>query len=204
MLQTNALPAATLAALNKLMDVGYLSDRILVGGTGLALYLGHQLSVDIDLFSPEPLDVEQLISELRRVGKTEYLNNSPVSLHLLFDDVKTDIVKYPYRWIRPVVQEQNIRLASVEDIAAMKLAAITNRGSKKDFYDIYFLLQTYSLPQLLDFFREKFPEWNIFMVLQSLSYFEDAEPTETPKILKGRVLWEDVKKTVAETVRKYT
>ena len=203
MLNYHALPTATLAALKKLMIVPCLQDRILVGGTGLALYLGHRLSIDIDLFSPEPFDAPTFVYEMSEFGKTELIATSPISLHLNFDDVKTDIVKYPYGWIRPIIFEEGVRVAAVEDIAAMKLAAITNRGSKKDFYDIFFLLQQYSLNELLDFFKTKFPDWNEFMVLQSLGYFEDAELTETPKVLLGRITWNQVKTTVSQVVRKY-
>ena len=203
MLKTNALPPATLAALKKLMLTPALQDRILVGGTGLALYLGHRISIDIDLFSPEPFNTDSIIAGLKESGEMEYLNNSPISLHFLFDQVKTDIVKYPYSWIRPISYEAGIRLASIEDIAAMKLAAVTNRGSKKDFYDIYFLLKNYTLTQLLAFFQEKFPEWNVFMVIQSLGFFEDAESTETPRVLQGNVSWNTVKKTISETLKKH-
>lgn len=192
-----------MAALNKLMTIPILNDRVLVGGTGLALHLGHRISIDIDLFSPEPVDVVSFMAELSLFGQTELLNTSPVSLHLNFDLVKTDIVKYPVEWIKPIHHVENIRLAAIEDIAAMKLAAITNRGSKKDFYDIYFLLQHYSLDQMLAFFQTKYPSWNVFMVLQSLSYFEDAEPTETPKVIQGKVTWSMVKEAVSDVVRKY-
>ncbi len=202
MLRTDALPAATLAALKKIMLVPELQDRVLVGGTGLALYLGHRISIDIDLFSLEPFAIDTIIAGLKQSGQTEYLNNSPISLHFLFDQVKTDIVKYPYPWIRPARYEEGIRLASVEDIAAMKLAVVTNRGSKKDFYDIYFLLKTYSLTELLGFFQEKFPEWNVFMVIQSLGYFDDAEQTETPLVLSGKASWTAVKKVITETIRR--
>jgi len=193
-----------LAALKKLMTIPCLQDRILVGGTGLALYLGHRLSIDIDLFSPQPFDTPTFVYEMSEFGKIELIATSPISLHLNFDNVKTDIVKYPYGWIRPVIFEESMRVAAIEDIAAMKLAAITNRGSKKDFYDIFFLLQRYTLNELLSFFKTKFPNWNEFMVLQSLGYFEDAESTETPKVLLGKITWNQVKKTVGQAVKNYS
>lgn len=203
MLKTDALPARTLAALKKIMQVAVLSDRILVGGTGLALYKGHRLSIDIDLFSSDPIDSFLIVSELESIGQVSVLTTTNISLHLIFDEVKVDIVKYGYDWIRPVVREDGIRLASVEDIGAMKLAAVTNRGSKKDFYDIHFLLQEYTLQTLLGWFEEKFPNWNLLLVLKSLTYFEDAIQTEPPVVLGKKISWDTVKNTVNKAVSEY-
>ncbi len=203
MLKTDALPAGTLAALIKIMQTLALSDRILVGGTGLALYKGHRLSVDIDLFSPNPVEPFIIVPELEAIGKVTVLANTNISLHLLFDNIKVDVVKYGYEWIRPIHKENDIRLASLEDIGAMKLAAVTNRGSKKDFYDIYFLLQEHTLQSLLNWFEEKFPNWNLLLVLKSLTYFEDAEQTEQPVVIGKKVSWGKVKQVISKAVVDY-
>ena len=92
-------------------------------------------------------------------------------------------------------------LEHMKDNAAMKISAIEGRGSKKDFFDLYFLLQHYSLEEILDFFIQKYPQYSMFRVRMSLIYFEDAEKQENPKLFED-VDWETVKESIAEAVRK--
>ena len=149
MLQTSAVEPGTLDALKKLMQLPSLKDFVLVGGTGLALLKGHRLSIDIDLFSANvPINANVILSELENAGKLSQKDIFSYALFLEFNNVKLDILKYSYPWIKPQITEDGIRVASVEDIMAMKLAAITKRGSKKDFVDIYFLLKEYSIQQM--------------------------------------------------------
>jgi hypothetical protein len=103
----------------------------------------------------------------------------------------------PYHLLFPLVEFEGSRLADERDIAAMKLDAVSSRGSKKDFIDIYFLLEKYSLPELLEIFEKKFAaiKFNRIHILKSLSYFEDAENEPMPIMLKP-VSWEDVKKKI--------
>ena len=93
-----------------------------------------------------------------------------------------------------------MRLAAINDIAAMKLAAITNRGTKKDFVDLFFLLKRYSLKELIDLYTDKYPDGQLFFVLKSLVYFEDAEEQPMPKMLAD-VEWSNVKKKITESVQ---
>ncbi len=130
-----------------------LKPFTLVGGTALALQIGHRISVDLDLFGSEVFDRELIIKELDK--PFQLLNQSDIFWAISVDNIKIDMLTYPYPFIRdPLVVEQ-VRLASLEDIGAMKLAAIANRGSKKDFFDICFLLKKFSLSQLMGFFKEK-------------------------------------------------
>jgi hypothetical protein len=203
MLRTEALESATLAALNKLMAIPEIEDRILVGGTGLALHFGHRMSVDIDLFSNKQVDTDIIFDVLSEHGKTVLLNKTALGLHLIFEGVKTDIIRHPYEWIRPLYHEQNIRLASIEDIAAMKIAAITRRGSKKDFVDLYFLLKKHSIEEILAFFQEKFVNWDAYAAIRSLTYFEDAEQDDDPIFLIPKTNWNAVKKAILKEVSKF-
>jgi hypothetical protein len=91
-------------------------------------------------------------------------------------------------------------LAAIEDIAAMKLAAITGRGSKKDFIDIYFILQKYGLSDILKFYEDKYSDGSIFLVLRSLAYFDDAEEEPMPKMLVN-ISWQEVKKTISNKLK---
>lgn len=103
-------------------------------------------------------------------------------MQLSVNNFKVDLVDYSYPLIAPIKKIDNLRLISKEDIAAMKLNAIADRGSKKDFIDLYFLLQYFSLEEMLKFYKAKYDDGNVFLVLKSLNYFEDAEEQITPKM----------------------
>ena len=121
---------------------------------------------------------------------------------LIVNDVKVDIVNYPYKWIDEPVGENGIILAGIKDIAAMKLSAITNRGTKKDFIDLFFLLKSFPLKDLLAFYLQKYSDAQLFTVLKSLTYFEDAEDDPMPMMTEP-VMWQDIKATIIDTVSLY-
>lgn len=203
MFQIAAVEPGTLAALKKLMKVPSLKDFVLVGGTGLALLKGHRLSIDIDLFSANiPINTDVILPELEKVGKLTQKDIFPYALFLEFDGVKLDVLKYSYPWIEPFHVEDGMRVASVEDIMAMKLAAVTKRGSKKDFIDIYFLMKEYSLQEMLKNFKRKYPDSEEYMAVKSLNYFADADPQVMPMLLKDKgVSWEEMKEVIRKAVK---
>ncbi len=116
--------------------------------------------------------------------------------------VEVDLLKFSYPFLKPIVKEGNIRMLAMEDIAAMKLSAIAGRGSKKDFYDIYYLLHKFDLEELFGFFAGKFPTTNTFQIIKSLTYFDDADVEPDP-ITYEPVDWELVKRTITEKLEKY-
>jgi Nucleotidyl transferase AbiEii toxin, Type IV TA system len=200
MFHTNALAPGTLAALKILMNVAELSDRQLVGGTGLALYYGHRISIDIDLFSKNKVDSDLILAVLPDFGKVELLHKSRIGLHLMFNDVKTDIIWNPFEWICPTIESEKIRLASLEDIAAMKVAAVTRRATKKDFYDLYYLMQNFSGKQILGFYQKRYPNWDIYAEIRSLCYFDEADEAEMPIVFDEKITWNLVKKTISKKI----
>ena len=117
----------------------------------------------------------------------------------MIDGVKVDIVNYKYDWIDTPVEEDGIRLAGVKDIAAMKVAAIIGRGTKKDFIDLYFLLKQYSLKEILNLYLQKYPDGSLFIAMKSLSYFEDAEADPMP-VMFEELSWPDVKALIGESI----
>lgn len=102
---------------------------------------------------------------------------------LVVNGIKVDIVSYPYEWIDEPVCDNGIVLAGIKDIAAMKLSAITNRVTKKDFIDYFFLLKHYSLEDLIDLYCRKYSDAQLFTSIKSLSYFEDAEGDPMPDMI---------------------
>jgi predicted nucleotidyltransferase component of viral defense system len=201
MLRTDILEKSTLDLLKHLQKIPLFNNLRLVGGTALALQLGHRLSVDLDFFGNIELTGLQIADELLDNGCTDVVvKYDTKSIKIFFvNQVKIDIVNYRYQWIEPCIEMEDIRLAGLKDIAAMKLAAITNRGTKKDFVDFYFLLQHFSLQQMLELYLQKYTNGTLFSVIRSITYFVDAEKNSMPEMLIP-TRWEDIKTTVREAV----
>ena len=130
--------------------------------------MGHRNSIDIDLFGKQEIDSEEFINALNTFGKTEVSKNSKNILITDIEGVKVDFVNYQYDLIEKPLEINGIRLVSKKNIAAMKLNAIAGRGSKKDFIDLYFLLNEFSSKQMLDFYNKKYFDGSEFMVLKIL------------------------------------
>lgn len=195
MLFYNTVEKSTLELLASLQSEPMFKQLRLDGGTSLSLQIGHRISVDLDLFGELNEDVIDINSALIKIGKLTQLKNSKnINIYLL-NGIKIDLVNYNYPWLENVLVEGEYNLAQKKDIAAMKIAAITGRGSKKDFIDIYFLLKEMSLSEILNSYQKKYSDGSIFMALKSLIYFDDAEEDEMPKML-NRVTWEDVKERI--------
>lgn len=202
MLHLETISSATLELLNKLMNFNEFDKLRLVGGTGLALQIGHRISIDLDLFGDidfESINTTQLFNTFQQVvnlKKSKHINIFSIN------DIKVDFVNYSYPWLNPSVIIDKIRMGSVEDIAAMKLAAITGRGSMKDFIDLYFLLKRYTLTELIEFYKRKYFDGSVYLVLKSLTYFEDSETDMSPQMVSP-IKWNDVKKSILEHVANY-
>jgi hypothetical protein len=163
------------------------------------LHIGHRKSIDLDIFGHldlSPLEVEQ---ELRVYGATSVRNRSKRIQGYMVSGVQVDLVEYDYPWLDAPAMGEGLRLASCRDIAAMKLAAITNRGTKKDFVDLRFLLETFELAELLDFYARKFADGALFPVLKSLVFFDDADEDPMPNMLTT-CDWQTTKKRIVDAV----
>ena len=195
MLYLSTVESTTLELLKRLQQLPVLSNTRLVGGTALALQLGHRKSIDLDFFGQINVNSQELREALQTLGMLTVLSDSK-NIHIyVLNGVKIDIVNYTYPWIDDVVCKDGIRLASPKDIAAMKITAIEGRGTKKDFVDIYFLLKTYSLNNILDFYAQKYSDSSSFMAMKSLAYFEDAEEDPMPYMFVD-VSWNEIKRSI--------
>lgn len=199
MLQRKAVEPKTLELLKSLMALGSLKAYNLAGGTALALQYGHRVSIDLDFFGSEEIDQEDVLHECRKLGELEIIKKQKRTILLKISGIKVDILDYNYKLLKPVIDVEGIRLLSPEDIAAMKLSAISSRGSKKDFYDLYFLLEKFPLWEILNFCESKFPEMDQFHMIKSLNYFEDADLEPEPQLIKPAAWSEVKKKLVLET-----
>jgi hypothetical protein len=182
------------------MALPSLSHFSLAGGTGLALQLGHRRSFDLDLFTHKefiPKELGRLLSDHVKFSITQEAVNT---LSISSDNVLVDFIRYDYPIIKPIVTEDHIRLYSKEDIACMKLSAIASRGSKRDFYDLYFLIREFTLSGLLSSYEAKYGIKDHCHLLKSLVYFEDADPEPEPVMLK-EVSWVSVKESLKASAR---
>ena len=171
----------------------------LFGGTALALQYGHRMSIDLNFFGDIEEDSIAIRDILRSIGPISvYKETTNIKIYSV-NGIKVDFVNYKYPWIDSVIKKDGLRLASPKDIAAMKINAIEGRGTKKDFIDMYFLLQHYTLDDILKFYAEKYPENSVFRGLMSLSYFEDAEDELMPKMFSN-IQWDDMKQFILDKV----
>ncbi len=168
-----------------------LSQFSLVGGTALSLQIGHRKSDDLDFFTDRSFDLVELKNAIIQYNPqvtflTETRQGISFSLPLpdtSDDSRKLDIYNWAVKFIRPATQENEIRLASLEDIAAFKLDAICHRKEKKDYVDIAMLLDRFSFGQMLDFYKEKFPTNDKRIVLTQILDTEGIEHSAEPVML---------------------
>lgn len=185
----------------------FREDFYLAGGTALALQLGHRDSIDFDFFSLQSFSTDKLFQKIEQVFEGHAVVKTLTaqdSLTFVVDDsIKISFFTYPYKLVKPLLDEDNLMMASIEDIGAMKLSAITSRSVLKDYIDLYFILHRISLAKLLEITKQKFPTIDVNTVLKSLVYFEDI--TEEPVFFKhsSDVDLASIRTYLSETVKNY-
>lgn len=182
-----------------------VSGFYLAGGTALALQLGHRISIDLDFFSINDFSTREIADRLKTKGRLEIDSISKDTLNGSLNNVKISFFKYSYKLLFPTKEYSGVALADERDIAAMKILAISDRGNRKDFVDLFVLLKTYPLSDILKFFNEKYKEYNYNMlhILKSLVYFFDAD-LDTEPVYIHPISWAEVKKVIKNVVDEYT
>ncbi len=183
------------------MQLPGLQGFNLAGGTALALQIGHRISVDLDFFGEVEFEALDIIDAIRDIAEVKIISQSRAILILNTSGVKTDFVRYRYPLLNPVVNIDGLRLLSTLDIGAMKLAAITNRGRQRDFFDLFYLLRTHTLKELLNAYNTKYADGSEFLVMKSIIYFDDAEEDDLPAVFDSSVNWTLVKRTIENAAR---
>jgi hypothetical protein len=199
-LYTDTVSPELLNLLQKLLDEEALRSFALAGGTALALRFGHRTSIDLDLFTSESFDVPAVAGLLKQKYGLREAATAQNTLRGIINGIKIDLIAHRYPLLKPFEETGGIRMFSCEDIAAMKLNAITNRGCKKDFWDYAELLRIYSRYEMLSFFARKYANDSLWNVEKSLTWFDDAENDPDPRDLHGRN-WEEIKRTVLASAR---
>ncbi|MBM4460367.1 MAG: nucleotidyl transferase AbiEii/AbiGii toxin family protein [Chloroflexi bacterium] len=191
-----ALPAGTRRDLALLAKAGLVQPFYLAGGTAVALYLGHRVSVDLDFFGPDPFDSSQLAANLADLGQFSLDRLANDTLLGELQGIKISFFRYRYPLIGEPATALGVRIASLQDLAAMKLDAISRRGTRRDFVDLYFIARSgLSLANALQCYRQKYAglNVNVIHVIKSLAYFADAEKDPMPVMLV-KWSWDEVKR----------
>lgn len=190
--------------LESLVQDRIIDDFYLVGGTALAFQLGHRKSIDLDWFSLKEINNSLLKQKISNLGKVQVVTEEQGTLDLVVNGIKLSFFLYPYNLLFPPIEWKNFQIADYRDIACMKLDAISSRGTKKDFIDLYFVLQRLPLSYLLELFEKKYQEidFNKSHILKSLVYFKDAENDPMPVMFK-KVEWEKIKSFFENKVKDY-
>jgi len=188
-----------------LKKAGLLDDFYLVGGTGLALQLEHRISIDLDFFSQKEFDNQVLLQKIKKLGDFSLEKEAENTLTGIFNNTRITFLAYEYPRLFPCKEIHNIKIADTKDIACMKISAISSRGSKKDFIDLFFICrQSISLEEILKLFEKKYEsiDYNMTHILKSLLYFKDAGEEPMPMMLIP-VEWGEVKDFFKQTIARY-
>lgn len=203
MLHYKKVSAELLELLKFCMTQNEFSALRLVGGTDLALQYGHRKSVDIDLFGEINLEEVDAYKILQKFSTQVQIISKQKNINIfIVNGVKIDFVNYDYPWLKEPKVVDEIRLAAVEDVAAMKLNAISGRGNKKDFIDIELILKAFPLSRIIEFYKIKYHQESEFMVLKSLLYFADADLEVEPE-MHFDFDWATTKQFIKRSVEEY-
>lgn len=203
MLQTQTVERSVFELLKKIMHDPYLSDFILAGGTNLALQLGHRKSIDLDLFpctSFDALQLEKYLMEKYHFIPQLVAKNTAKGL---IDGIKVDFITYNYPLLNPLFVEDHVRMYSMQDIACMKLAAISDNGTRlKDFVDIAYLSIKMSLMDMFDLYTKKYNRPGYFHVIKSLAYFKDIDFSTKIDLCSGKPFqWEKIERRIRDMIK---
>jgi hypothetical protein len=193
----------TKQVLDKIKNLPILTNFYLAGGTALSLQLGHRKSVDLDFFSRDFPKRDLILQEFDGF-KPKIIQEAPGTLDMLIDDVVVTLLEYKYPLIDDLAEFDGVKMASIADIASMKLSAISSRGSKKDFVDLYMILQKISLAEILTKFEKKYEkvEYQKTHILKSLLTFDLANEDPDPDYLE-KIEWKNVKMSLERDVKNY-
>lgn len=192
---------STRSVLTKIKQVVNTNNFYLAGGTALSLWFGHRESVDLDFFCDKDFSTDTLQSKFANFHIVKVAENTLIGL---IDDVSVSFFRFPYKTLGEFATFEGVNVASVIDIALMKLNAISKRNEKKDFIDLFYIInKEYPLKVLLSRFNEKFPnsETLDLHLIKSLGYFEDADKQPMPKMFE-KIEWQEIKNFFKKQVAK--
>lgn len=198
---TNTVSADTLRGIRALGESRVMEKAYLAGGTALALQLGHRISLDLDFFTQEPFEELTVANRLKDLGKFEQDTINWRTVMGTFEGAKFSLFYYEYPLVDEMVEYEGIQMVQPPDISAMKLLAISDRGARRDFVDLYWMRNLFSLEQVFAWYGVKYGrlEERKYHLLRGLQYFEDAEKQDMPVMFK-QVDWGEVRQYFEDEV----
>jgi hypothetical protein len=192
------------STVRKLVRARRTEGWVLAGGTGLALQLGHRISVDLDFFRANSFDTDEIITGIAELGRVVVQNRSPGTLHLVLDGLRISYLAAEAPLLFAGTPYRGLVVADSRDIAVMKVVAIGGRGSRKDFVDLYFYLRSGgSLESVFSMMHRRFAgiDYNEYHLLKSLVFFGDAETEPMPRMLR-HADWSEIKSLIVREVQR--
>ena len=201
MLHRETVSPELLDLTKKLMQDDKLQDFRLVGGTALALLFGHRTSIDIDLFTNKEFDAKSLQDHIDEKYGPSTSRSTTNSVMCRIDNIKVDMIAHRYQWLEPSLKTDGLRMASAKDISAMKIHAINQAGTRqKDFVDLYFLLEKYSLNEMVQGYGKKYPEGFPNIAKESVRSFDRVTIDDPIKVFDKEITWREVEKRLNKAV----
>jgi len=179
----------------------------LAGGTALAIQLGHRVSHDLDFFTLEDFNIDNAISAIRKTGLPYRITSEgDGTLNAEIDGIKVSLLRFDHPFLETPLLVDGIPVAGILDIAAMKVIAISQRGLKRDFVDLYFILREKPSHRIAEHMVKRFGPERVppLHIGKSLVYFADADGNPEPAYIKGKaVKWVEVKKFFQQHVKQF-
>ena len=201
---SETLSPDTARLIEKIRNSPWLSSYYLAGGTALALHLGHRTSIDLDFFTESEVEEMTTVDYLRKAGDLRLDQMGSGTIVGSLDGVRISFFKYPYRLLESLTEWNGLKVASIYDIALMKMVAIFQRGSIKDFIDLFFVAREFKpIDALITELSIKYVgvQFNTNHILRSLCYFEDAENEPMPSMIAA-CDWQEVKAYFVNEVKR--
>ena len=202
MLQTKSVSPQLLSVLADLMNLNELSAFRLVGGTALALQLGHYFSNDINLLTDNDFDRNKVIAVISKIHTLQEISFVDLGITCFIKEVKINIFYSSVPFVGTIILHSGIRMSPPEDIAAFKLNAITDCKEQKDFYDLYFILEIIYFSDMIEMYQKKYPSYNVKAVFTGLSQIEEANNSVIPD-LNVPLTWIEVKEKLIKECTDY-
>jgi predicted nucleotidyltransferase component of viral defense system len=199
MLRKETVSESTLELLKKLLQEDILRDFFLVGGTALSLQIGHRISIDLDFFNKSPFNKDQMLAYLESAYSFQLDYESKNTLKGEIKGVKVDFITHNYPLVKPLILTEGIRMASPEDIVAMKLNAISGNGTRlKDFIDVAYLSSTLTLTDMVNAYEKKYRSRNPTMVVKALDYHHDINFDENIEMISVHYQWKNIEARLSQ------
>ena len=200
----NVLPIGHEEVIKKISTYLFIKNFYLAGGTALALQLGYRESIDFDFFSEKDFNPDELLKSLKLDFEVDDITMALGTLNCMIKEIKLQFLNYPYPLLEEFTNWDGINLSSVIDVACTKMITVSVRGSKKDYIDIYYLLQKYDLEELFKNMDKKYKglDFNKTHILKSLTYFGEADEQPMPR-MHIETDWNEVKKVISSKAIEY-